>query len=502
MQYESLPQALEALEKLQRTLAAYSHAMGVLNLDATTAAPAGSQEGRGKTMEILSQVIYDLTVGPQNGALFDYLSQHIQELTPVQARQLEVLRKDYDRTRRIPAEEYVGYNVLLNDADAVWHRAKLENDFASFAPYLEKIVHYNRKFAGYYNPELPAYDALLNEYEEGMNTQILDAFFAQMRQTIVPLIAKIQQQPQVDDSFLHLHYDINAQREFSQYLMDVMGLDKTYCAIAETEHPFTENFGNHDVRITTHYHEDDLASSMYSVIHEGGHALYELGADDCYNYTVLSGGVSMGIHESQSRFYENIIGRSPAFISLIFPYLQEKFPQQLANITQDQFCRAVNKAQPSLIRTEADELTYCLHIMVRYELEKQLIAGTLEVKDLPEAWNGLYRQYLGICPPNDTMGCLQDSHWAMGAIGYFPSYALGSAYGAQFLARMEEDLGSVAQLVAQGQLSRVTAWLREHIHRHASFYKPGALFRQVCGTFDARYYTDYLTAKYTQLYGL
>ena len=502
MEYTSLPQALEALEKLQSTMAAYNHAMGVLSQDAATAAPAGSWEGRGRTMEVLTKAAYDLTADPQNGVLYDYLQAHVWELTPIQARELEVLKKDYDRMRRIPAREYVDYSVLLNDADAAWHKAKPANDFATFAPYLEKIVAYCRKFAGYYNPDLDPYDALLNEYEEGMNQKTLDAFFAQLRGTIVPLVEKISRKPQIDDSFLMRHYPVERQRSFSDYLMETMGIDRNYCGIAETEHPFTNNFNNRDVRITTHYYENNLVSSMYSVIHEGGHALYELGADDCYNYTVLSGGVSMGIHESQSRFYENIIGRSRAFVHAIFPYIQSHFPEQLTGVTEEMFYRAVNKSQPSLVRTEADELTYCLHVMVRYEIEKALIAGTLEVKDVPQRWNALYKEYLGVDVPNDKEGCLQDSHWSGGGIGYFPSYALGSAYGAQMLDRMEKDLGDVFGDVARGDLSKVTLWLRRHIHHYASFKKPGELFREVCGEFDAQYYTDYLTRKFTELYDL
>lgn len=319
MQYESTAQALQAMTRLQQTLSAYKHAEGVLYLDATTAAPSDTWEGRGKTMEVLSQATYDLTTAEANGELFTFLKNHTEEMTAQQKRELEVLSRDYDRFRRIPAEEYVAYSVLLNDADAVWHKAKQNDDFNAFAPYLEKIVDYNRKFAGYYDPSLPPYDALLNEYEEGMNTEILDAFFTQLRSAIVPLIRKIQSVPQIDDSFLYRSYPIEKQRAFSDYLMSVMGIDRSHCGIAETEHPYTTNFNNKDVRITTHYHEDNLASSMYSVIHEGGHALYELNADDCYNYTVLSGGVSMGIHESQSRFYENLIGRSEAFIHAIFP---------------------------------------------------------------------------------------------------------------------------------------------------------------------------------------
>ena len=502
MKYESVAQAAEALEKYQQTLAAYNHALGVVYHDAATAAPKDSWEGRGRTMGIMSQITYDLETNPENGELLSYLEAHLEELTAQQKREVEVLRKSYDQMHKVPAEEYVAYTVLLNDAQNVWEKAKNANDFDSFAPYLEKIVAYNKKFAGYYHPEMAPYDALLDQYEEGLNTATLDAFFAQLRETIVPLIGKIQEAEQIDDSFLYKHYPVEIQRKFSDYLMEVMGIDRSHCGIAETEHPYTTNFNNKDVRITTHYHEDNLVSSMFSVIHEGGHALYELGADDCYNFTALSGGVSMGIHESQSRFYENIIGRSQAFVHAIFPKVKELFPQQLDGVDETMFYRAINKAEPSLIRTEADELTYALHIMVRYEIEKQLIGGTLEVKDVPAQWKRLYKAYLGVDVPNDKEGCLQDSHWSGGMVGYFPSYALGSAYGPQMLKKMEEDLGDVYADVANGDLSRVTGWLREKIHRHASFVKPGELFESVCGKFDAKFYTDYLKEKYTKLYNL
>lgn len=497
----SLEEAVSAVKRLQQTQAAYNHALGVLSLDANTAAPSDTWEGRGKTMEIMSEVVYKLTADPANGELLAFLETHSSELDCQTRREVEVLQKAYNRLQRIPQQEYVEYSVLLNDAQAIWEKAKNADDFPSFAPYLEIIVDFNRRFAAYCNHRLPAYDALLNEYEEGLTMETLDGFFSQLRQTVVPLLQKVQQTEPIRDDFLFRLYPVEQQRIFSDYLMEVLGLDRTHCGIAETEHPFTTNFNNADVRITTHYHEDNLVSSMFSVIHEGGHALYELGAEDCYNYSALSGGVSMGIHESQSRFYENIIGRSPAFIHAIFPRLKELFPQQLAGVTEAAFYRAVNKAQASLIRTEADDLSYSLHIMVRYELEKKLIDGSLEVKALPEEWNRLYQQYLGIQVPNDRMGCLQDSHWAGGMIGYFPSYALGSAYGAQMLSRMEEELGDIWPAVSQGDLSKVTGWLREKIHRHASFRKPGELFEQVCGKFDAKYYTDYLTKKYSELCG-
>ena len=502
MKYESVEKALEQLRELGKTYLAYVHAQGVMELDAATAAPKGSWEGRGVTAGVLSEVMYDLIADPQNGELIAYLKEHKNELDEMAVREVEVLEKNYQHMNRIPAQEYVDYNVLLNDAQVAWENAKNGNDFSVFRPYLEKIVAYNRKFAGYYDSAVPAYDALLNEYEEGITMEVLDAFFEKLRGAIVPLIERIAAADNQEAAFVRQRYPVEQQRRFSDYLMETMGIDRNYCGIAESEHPFTTNFNNKDVRITTHYHEDDIHSSMFSVIHEGGHALYELGTDDKYNYTLLSGGTSMGIHESQSRFYENLIGRSRAFVNYIFPKVQELFPEQMAGVDEEMFYRSVNRSVPSLVRTEADELTYCLHVMVRYEIEKKLIAGTLEVKDVPVQWNRMYREYLGVDVPNDTLGCLQDVHWSMGSIGYFPSYALGSAYGAQMLYVMQQELGDVFQDVEKGDLSRVTGWLKEHIHRYASFKKPGQVFEDACGKFDATYYTDYLTKKYTEIYNL
>ena len=502
MKFESVEKAVEQLHKLARTYLAYVHAQGVMELDATTAAPKGSWEGRGVTAGVLSEVMYDLIADSKNGELIAYLKEHLDELDDMARREVEVLEKNHQRMNRIPAQEYVDYNVLLNDAQAAWEKAKIGNDFSVFQPYLEKIVAYNKKFAGYYDPDLPAYDALLNEYEEGMTMEILDAFFEKLRCAIVPLVEKISAADNPEFPFVKRGYPLDLQRQFSDFLMETMGLDRNYCGIAESEHPFTINYNNKDVRITTHYFEENMQPSMFSVIHEGGHALYELGADDKYNYTLLYGGASMGIHESQSRFYENLIGRSRAFVKYIFPRIQELFPEQTGDVDAELFYRSINRSEPSLIRIEADELTYCLHIMVRYEIEKKLIDGTLEVKDVPAEWNRRYKEYLGVDVPNDTLGCLQDIHWSFGNIGYFPSYALGSAYGAQMLHVMQQELGDVFRDVEQGDLSRITGWLKEHIHRYASFKKPGQLFEDACGKFDASYYTEYLTRKYSELYNL
>lgn len=494
-------QALEELETLQKKMYAYQCASSSLYLDSVTVAPKDTAQGRGVALSILAGESHKLFANQEVGELLDFLTEHSGELTLLQRRQVEELRRSWRQMFRIPAEEYMAYAQLTNEASDVWHKAKETNDFELFRPVLEQLVAFNRKFAGYYDDTKAPYDALLNEYERGVDMAYLDRFFAAIRERLVPVIRAIGEKEQPDDRFLHREYPVAQQRRFSDYLMEVLGLDRAHCAIGETEHPFTLEFNNQDVRITTHYDPHDVASSMYSVIHEGGHAKYELGIRDDIQYTCLAGGVSMGVHESQSRFYENLIGRSRPFIEAIFPKMREFFPEQLSDVTAEGFYRAVNKAQPSLIRIEADELTYCLHIMVRYEIEKQLIGGTLEVKDVPETWNRLYKEYLGVDVPDDRQGCLQDSHWSGGSFGYFPSYALGSAYGAQMLRNMEKEF-DVWGPVSRGDLSQVSAWLGDKVHQYGGLLTPAEVVKNACGEFDPSIYTDYLVDKYSRLYGL
>ncbi len=495
-------EALETLAELQKKMYAYGVAMASLTLDADTVAPKDTAEGRGVALGILAGESHKLFANKEVGDLLAELDAAKDELDPTVRRQVEVLKRDYDRMSRVPAEEYMEYAMLRNQSGDVWHKAKEKSDFAMFAPVLEKLIACTRKFAAYYDSTKAPYDALLNEYERGINMEYLDSFFASLRERIVPLIHEISKKPQPDDSFLKKEYPIAKQREFSDYLMDVIGLDRSHCTIGETEHPFTLNFNNKDVRITTHYKEHDVSASMYSVIHESGHAMYELGVSDDLQYTCLAGGMTMGTHESQSRFYENLIGRSLPFIQAIFPKIVEFFPEQLEGVTAEQFYLAVNRAEPSLIRTEADELTYPLHIMIRYEIEKQLFGGTLEVKDIPETWNRLYKEYLGVDVPDGKHGCLQDSHWSGAMFGYFPSYALGSAYGAQMLRNMEKDF-DVWDAVGNGNLAPVSAWLREKIHKYGGAKESAELVRSACGgAFDPTVYADYLVEKYSKLYGV
>lgn len=498
----NLEQALARMNELQTAQHAYSHAMGVLSLDGDTAAPSASAKGRGETMGYLSGVTYQLLVNDEVKEALETILAHKDSVTPMQFRQAELFKEDYDDSVRIPMAEYVEYSTLITNASAVWHEAKEKDDYALFAPYLEKVIAFNRKFAAYKDDKKPAYDVLLDGYEKGASTATLDPFFALLRDQLSPVIKAVADKPEPDTSFFQQRFPIADQRIFSDRLMEMMGLPRDRCGIAETEHPFTTNFNKWDVRITTNYAEDNVADSMYSVIHEGGHALYELGTADEIQFTNLASGASMGLHESQSRFYENIIGRSLPFCMALLPVMQEVFPQQMKGVTAEALYAAVNKSRPSLIRTQADELTYGMHIAIRYEMEKLMISGSAKVDELPALWNQMYKDYLGVTVPNDREGILQDVHWSGGMIGYFPSYALGSAYGVQMLAAMEKDFDPWA-CVEKGDLSRITAWLGEKIHRHGRMLTPPQLLREAIGAdFDPNCYVNYLTKKFTSLYAL
>ena len=495
-------QSIAKIRALEETTQALGHAMGILNVDGETVAPKESWRGRGRTLGALSGMYYNAVSDPEAIEAVQTVLADREAYEPLLVRECEVLMEEMEDLVKIPRAEYVAYETLVSDASNVWHSAKVNSDYAAFAPYLEKVIDARRRFAAYLNPDKPAYDVLLDKYEKGVTMAELDGFFALLREKLTPVIRAVAERPQPDFPFLHAVYPVAQQRVFSDRVMDLMGMDRGRCAIGEVEHPFTSGMNRWDVRITTHYHEDAVLSSMYSVIHEGGHAIYEMGSGDELQFTCLAGGATMGIHESQSRFYENLIGRSRPFCEALLPLLRDCFPEQTKGLDAESLYRAVNLSSPSLIRTEADELTYAMHVMIRYELEKRMIAGEVKVADLPALWNGMYREYLGVEVPDDRRGVLQDSHWSTGLMGYFPSYALGSAYGAQMLRRMEGDI-DVWGPVAKGDLSGVTGWLHERIHRYGRSLKPADILRNAFGApFDPAYYIDYLTEKFTALYGL
>ena len=495
----------EMLEKFyawQEKLNAYGHAMSLIYYDGSTVAPKGTAMNRAHALSILSEEVYKLSTDESMISLMEELDGKKDELSEKDARALEICLKDIKEMKKIPMDEYIAYQELMVEADDVWHRAKETSDFELFRPVLEKIFDTQKKFAAYCAPEMHPYNYCLNNFEKGLDMEKCDRFFSALKEKLVPLIKRIGEAKQVSDDCIKGDFDEREQEKFSYELMKTIGIDLDHCGLGTTEHPFTTSIGSHhDVRITTNYDRSNLSYSMFSVIHEGGHALYDMHSDDEYAYTPLDGGVSMGIHESQSRFYENLLGRSEAFVNYIFPKMQECFPS-LKDATASDVYKAINMVTPSLIRTEADEVTYCLHVMVRYELEKRVMSSELEVKDLPTEWNRLYKEYLGVDVPDDKRGVLQDSHWSGGGIGYFPSYALGSAYGAQLLHKMKETV-DVERCLENGDFAPINQWNREHIWKFGCLKEPGKLLTDALGEeFDPTYYTDYLEEKYSKIYNL
>lgn len=498
----TLNEAIEKLNELEKSTYALNHALSILSVDGDTVAPKNSWKGRGKAMAYLTELAYKQLVNPETGEMLDTILQHREETDEVTFRKAELLKENYDEYNILPMEEFVAYQELTNESGAVWHDAKKKSDWEMFAPYLEKLVAFRRRFASLKDPSKPAYDVLLDQFEKGASMESLDPFFRTLREELSPVILEVAAREKPVPAFMKGPWAVSGQRLFSRKIMALEGIDPLNCTLGETEHPFTDSTNKWDVRITTHYYENDPFSSMYSVIHEGGHALYELDVRDDLQFTNLAGGVSMGVHESQSRFYENIIGRSRAFCTPLLKIMKEVFPEQMKSVTEEELYSAINLSKPSLIRTEADELTYSLHVMIRYELEKAMIAGDLKVADIPGEWNRLYKEVLGVDVPDNKRGCLQDSHWSFGGIGYFPSYALGSAYGVQMLHEMEKTV-DVRGTVAKGDLSPVTAWLTEKIHQYGSLKKPADLLPAAMGgPLDAKVYTDYLKMKFGELYKL
>ncbi len=498
----TLNEAIEKLNELEKASYALGHAQSILYTDGDTVAPKNSWKGRGKAMAYLGELTYKQLVNPETGEILETILQHKDEVDEVTFRRAEITKESYDQLHVLPMEEYVAYEELVNESMTVWKDAKEGSDWNLFAPYLEKLITARRRFASLKAPEKPAYDVLLDLYEKDATMAELDPFFRALREDLSPVIKEVAAREKPVPAFLKGSWPVEKQRLFSGKIMALEGIDPLCCTLGETEHPFTSGTNKWDVRITTHYHEDDVLASLYSVIHEGGHALYEMDVRDDLQFTCLADGVTMGVHESQSRFYENLIGRSRAFCTPLLKVMKEVFPEQMKGVTEEELYSAINLSKPSLIRTEADELTYSLHVMIRYELEKAMIGGDLKVADIPGEWNRLYKAVLGVDVPDDRRGCLQDSHWSFGGIGYFPSYALGSAYGVQMLREMEKDV-DVWTTVAKGDLSPVTAWLTEKVHQYGHLKKPCDLLPVAMGgPLDATVYTGYLKKKFTELYKL
>ena len=482
---------------------ALGYASYIISWDSETEAPVGCLEERSKQVGILSEMSYKLERSDEYINAVNTLFENIDQLDDVLKVEIKKVHKNLMESLKVPMEELVEYSILISKAQNIWADAKVNNDYNRFAPTLAEIIKFNKRYVKYLETEkLCGYNVLLDMYEEGMTKELYDKFFNLLKEEIVPLVHKINALGKNKDLFKGKLFDINKQKEFANYLMDVMCFDKTRGLIKESEHPFTSGYGTTDVRITNHYYEDLLISSIFSCIHELGHATYEQQCNQELDETLVGGGTSMAIHESQSRFYENIIGRSYNFWVRHYPKLKSIFKDELKDITLDDFYKYINNVECSLIRTEADELTYPLHIMVRYEIEKLIIESDVDVYELPKIWNNLYKEYLGIDVPSDKEGILQDIHWAGGSFGYFPTYALGSAYGAQMLDAMKKDL-DFEKVIGDENLQVINEWLKNKIHIFGATKTPDELMNIATGkSFDAQYFVEYLKNKFNKLYNL
>lgn len=501
---------IERLIELDREQVLVSHIESILSWDMETFMPPKAVDERAEQLALLEGLAHEKLANPEIGRLLDGLGSTLanpmglESLSPEERSYLRALRRAYDIATKLPAELVTDLARATALAQAAWVEARTANDFAAFAPHLEKLVDLSRRKAACLDPAKPAYDVLLDQYEPGSTEKGIAEVFGDLRGELVRLLGKISSRPQVDDSFLMRPCAESRQAAISEWVMDILGFDKARGRLDTTAHPFTSTLGSDDVRITTRYLEGNFASSVFSTIHESGHALYEMGIEpsQAFRRTKLSEAASMAIHESQSRLWENVVGRSAAFWEPHYEKLCELAGPSLDGVAPAAFVRAINKVEPSLIRTEADEVTYGLHVILRFELESQLISGRLAIADVPKAWNAKMKDLLGIVPPDDASGCLQDVHWSCGYFGYFPSYALGNLYAAQLWDRMKEVLPDVEFGLARGDVAPVREWLREKIHRPGSALLPGELIEKATGSaLDPRHFVAYLDDKYSRIYG-
>ncbi len=498
--------ALETFNLLDEKLCHYSDVLGLLGWDSKTVAPKKGRKFFSKAIGTLSTESFKLSISEEMGNCLQVLTEEgvYEQLDDVTKACIRERKNQYEKSKKIPTAEYQEYVILVNNANQVWEEARANNNFSSFAPVLEKIVTIKKKFAEYYGYEGHPYNALLNEFEPGLTVEKLDPLFKELREKSVNLLNRIQQsssQPRKD--IFAQKYDIDAQKKFNQYILPLLGFDMNGGRLDETVHPFAQSVNTGDVRITTRYLEENVRSAIFGTIHEAGHGMYEQGVNEEFEGKVIRRGTSFGIHESQSRFLENMVARSKEFWTYFYGDLQDHFPTQLQDVSLEDFYRSVNLVEPSFIRVEADELTYNLHIMIRYEIEKALIGGEIEVKDLPKVWNEKMKDYLNVTPDTDTVGVLQDIHWSFGGFGYFPSYSLGNLYAAQMLNTILKEMPEFYTHIETGNFSEIREWLRENIHQYGKLYTPNELIVKVTGEeLNAKYLVEYLEEKYTAVYNI
>jgi carboxypeptidase Taq len=507
---------LKRLIELDREAGLLGHVGALLGWDQETYMPPKAVGERSEQIALIEGIAHEKAVSPEIGDLLGSLGSTTASplgdpaLAERERAYLRALRREYDKAAKLPADLVAELARATSLGQASWAEARAKDDFPAFAPRLERIVELKRRQADCLSAgsaRAPRYDALLDLFEPGATSESIARVFAALRADLVALLGRISSRPQVDDSFLRRPCPADRQAAISEWLMRLMSYDRERGRLDTVAHPFTTTLGSDDVRITTRYIEDFLASGIFSTIHEAGHALYELGIapGEEYGRTRLHEAASMGIHESQSRMWENMIGRSRAFWKGNYARLAELAggtAGPLGGVGLDAFVRSVNKVEPSLIRTEADEVTYGLHVILRFELEAALIGGDLAVPDLPAAWKAKMKELLGVEPPDDARGCLQDVHWSAGLFGYFPSYAMGNLYAAQFWSAMKRDLPDLESRIESGDLASALDWLRANIHGPGAAWLPGELVRRVTGSgLESGHFTGYLNDKYSRVYG-
>ncbi len=482
---------MEELLKEYEKVWAIGYSLALMGWDSETYMPEGSARERGEASAALVALKQSILTSEK---FLDFVERANEEASnDVERGIVRVLRRALKYYTRVPVELLREEERVTNEAKIAWRKAKKRADFNAFRPYLERIVEIKREEAEHLGYENHPYDALLDLYEEGFTVKDADQLFSGLKPLTKELERILSSGWPQEHPLEEAPYDAVRMRELNERVLGILGFEREYQRLDASAHPFTEGIGLYDVRITTWYHGKDFRRSLLATVHEFGHSLYERGCDPSLWKTPVCGGVSLGVHESQSRFWENYIARSRAFSSLITPLVKEYLG---LDVSPDDVFTYFNLVRPSTIRVEADEVTYNFHIMLRYELEKGLIEGSLEVKELPQAWNEKMEEYLGITPPNDAEGVLQDIHWSLGAMGYFPTYSIGTVLAVQIGRKMEEDL-DLPSLVSEGNFSPIREWLREKIHRWGSVYPPKELVRRALGEdLDPKAFVDYVKVKY------
>ena len=500
-----LKEKLEYVRQVLATAEQYDHAVNVLMYDQETICPIEGMEEQGDVMAFLSNQSYKLIKEPAFIEAAEYLYEHRDALEEFDRAMAEQLHRSYLQTKNVTPELQHEFSLVYNRAFVNWSKAREAADYSLFAPSLHEVTDVNHRMIELRGADAAGntpYDALIDEYERGMTSDVLDEAFGACKERLLPLLEKIKKSPKkIRTDFLSRPVDKERQAKMAEWLLHQMRFNFNRGAFTTSEHPFTAGLGRYDTRVTTHYYPDQFLASMYSIIHEGGHALFDQNQPAENHDHFITGGKTMGMHESVSRFYENRIGRSESFAHFVYPKTCELFPDAMEGVTEKEFYEGLNVVSPTLIRTEADEFTYTFHIIIRYEIEKALFAGEIKVEDIPALWNRKYQEYLGICPATDREGVLQDVHWASG-FGYFPTYAIGNFYNAMYYNRMKEEV-AVDEAIREGNFEPVNKWMIEHVFAKADRLSPQEWIKDITGReFTPVDFLDYLEEKYSKIYEL